>query len=196
MPSIALYCYTSFLRRKNLFRRYLVAVFFSVFLNLPHAAAYATEASAAEALDYQVKASWIYAIMDYFHWKTPKSNSSHLTVCTQGLDNVYTFLVEIKQKEKTPVTIIEKLPEDPIDDCHILYISTSEKDQLPHILQKVKVSKVATISSIKGFAKQGGMIEFIVKQNTISLLINLKAMKEAGIIIDSDLLGVSETIYP
>jgi len=56
----------------------------------------------------------------------------------------------------------------------VLYISNSEQEYYQEILDGVKNYKgIVTISDIEGFARYGGMIEFVI-QKKAHLLINLK----------------------
>ena len=152
-----------------------------------------------EVSDSEIKASWIYTITDWIDWKD-NSKNKQITICSTGRDKVYMYLRRIKQtniyQERTrSFTIINKSPADNFDECDILYISNSEQEYHIDILEMINNHKnIVTISSIEGFAKHGGTIEFSIKKKA-RLIINLKSINNAKIIIDNDLYGWAETIY-
>lgn len=78
--------------------------------------------------------------------------------------------------------------------CHILYISPSEKDQLPEILKKVSEFPVLTVSETIGFCQLKGMINFSKSKNKFGFEINVNSTKRAGIKISSKLLGLATII--
>ena len=54
--------------------------------------------------------------------------------------------------------------------------------------------KIVTVSDIKGFAEDGGMIELVHNEGVVKLKINVTVAKQSGIIINSDLLALSTII--
>jgi hypothetical protein len=50
------------------------------------------------------------------------------------------------------------------------------------------------VSTIKGFATMGGIVELITNDKKVSLLINVPAAKKAHIVIGGDLLAISKHI--
>lgn len=78
--------------------------------------------------------------------------------------------------------------------CNLLYISPSEKDQLPEILKKVSDLPVLTVSETIGFCQLKGMINFSKSKNRFGFEINVNSTKRAGIKISSKLLGLATII--
>lgn len=148
--------------------------------------------SFAQIEDYKVRAGWIIAMIQYTSWHDV--NKGKPTICTIGNDSVGVFLREAKSDKALPVLIEEKNMDSSFKDCKVLYISDSEKDRISTILKKINGLPILTISTVKRFAEMGGVVEFITKNNKVSLLINISSVKKAGIVIDSDLLSVSEHI--
>lgn len=148
--------------------------------------------SLAQVEDYKVKASWIYALVPYIKWHEKPANN--LTICTIGLDSVGSFLRRIQKEKSLPISIEEKNRKSPLKDCHIVYIGASEEEQVTDILKNIKDLPIVTVSTIKSFAQMGGIVEFITETDKVSLRINTTSAKNARLIIDSDLLGISEII--
>ena len=166
----------------------LIAVFISIALPTMPTTSYA---QSKEVNINEFKAAWIYTIIDWLDWKTrPKGT---LKVCTVGRDKVNSYLQDIKRDKKADFLILNKVPDDAFEECYILYISESEQNQYEDLLRKTKAHSVVTISSIKGFAKHGGMIEFEAGKKA-SLILNLTTANNAQITIDNDLRGMVKTI--
>ena len=79
-----------------------------------------------------------------------------------------------------------------IRKCHILFICSSENDDIGVILDAIKGSSVLTVSEYEGFPAKGGVILFFRKENRLALKINPEAAKKAGLQISSKLLQISE----
>jgi YfiR/HmsC-like len=75
-----------------------------------------------------------------------------------------------------------------LTDCHILFISRSERTRIEPILNVLKGRSVLTVSDLEGFAQDGGVICFVLMENKIRLRVNLEAAKAAGLILSSKLL--------
>lgn len=152
-----------------------------------------------------LKAQWINDLIPYMKWRNRPYKE--ITVCTIGREPVYIHLREIikkeeretkkKGKEFSPIYVKFKnaYDTDIFQDCHILYISNSEQDNVSDILNKVKGLQVLTISSLSSFAANGGVVGFVIRNDGVKIQINEKAAHDAKIIIDSDLLGFAETFW-
>ena len=78
--------------------------------------------------------------------------------------------------------------------CHILFISSSEKNFVPLILKPLKGASVLTMSDSDGFAGEGGMIRLLDEGERVQLEINLDAANKAGLKISSKLLSLAKVV--
>lgn len=149
--------------------------------------------------EYQMKAVFIANIANFVEWPqgTPKlRNPNPLIVGVIG-DNPFLikekgddeptnwleiiFIVqkrEIKSK-KAEIRYISDISEIP--DCHILFISESEKKNLPEILAAARENQVLTLSDTDGFAKKGVHFNFVLKSGSVKYEINQKSLTESGL---------------
>ena len=80
-------------------------------------------------------------------------------------------------------------------NCHVLFISESEKDRLSSHLKALRGAPVLTVSDMDRFAQRGGMVKFVLnKDKTIGFEINQQAAKQAGIEFDSRLLRLAKPL--
>ncbi len=157
-----------------------------------------TNLYADEISNSEVKASWIYTIIDWLDWKAQPKNEKPI-ICTMGRDKVYMYLkrIEIGNNNKSGnrlFSVENKATGDDFKDCNILYISESEQEYYMSVLKLANSPKgIIAISSINGFARHGGAIEFVIRKKA-QLIINLKTIRNAKVIIDDELYGWVETI--
>jgi len=83
-----------------------------------------------------------------------------------------------------------------VKDCHILFISRSERPRLEQILAHLQGRSVLTVSDLEDFARQGGVIRFVLVEDKVRLRINLEAAKAAGLTISSKLLRPAQIVTP
>jgi hypothetical protein len=74
--------------------------------------------------------------------------------------------------------------------CHILFISSSEKD-VTKIIEGLHNASILTVSDTDGFIKAGGMINFLLQDAKIRFEISDEAAKKAGLQVSSKLLSLS-----
>lgn len=147
--------------------------------------------SFAQIAEDRVKAMWVYTLIPYITWPDAGKPA---TICTRGLDSVHDALIEIKDEKKSDVNIKE-IGSQPINgECQLLYIANSEESNLSGILKQTQGKPILTVSSLYNFAGSEGIVEFIRSGNGVKLRINITNAKEAGLVINSDLLGVSEVV--
>ena len=76
-------------------------------------------------------------------------------------------------------------------DCQLLFITSSEKDNLQAIYTALGDQPMLTISDIEGFAQSGGIIEFVTMGDQISFIINLAVARQKEMTVSSILLNLA-----
>ena len=79
-------------------------------------------------------------------------------------------------------------------DCHVLFVSKSEEQNLAGIMDWLKGKSILTVSDLEGFAQRGGMIRFITERNKIRFRINLESVKASKLSLSSKLLRAAEIV--
>jgi hypothetical protein len=79
-------------------------------------------------------------------------------------------------------------------DCHILFISSSEKKSLPLILGNLGGLSVLTVSEMEGFAASGGMIHLFLEQNKVRFEVNPETAMRSRLKISSKLLALARIV--
>lgn len=86
-------------------------------------------------------------------------------------------------------------PDETID-CHVLFISSSEKESLGRIIAKTRKKPILTVSDTKGFSEEGVFINFYLEEKKIRFEINETAAYESGFYVSYKLLQLARIIKP
>lgn len=81
-----------------------------------------------------------------------------------------------------------------IKSCHILFISQSETPHLGKIMAALKGKSILTVSDIDGSAYRGVCVRFVTENNKIRLRINIVSLKNADLVVSSQLLRLAEIV--
>ena len=81
--------------------------------------------------------------------------------------------------------------------CHMLFICSSETNNLGTILEKLDHSRILTVAEAEGFIEQSGMINLVLEQKSpgsqvVSFEINQEAAKKANLKLDTQLLKLAK----
>lgn len=152
-------------------------------------------AQTAPIPEYQAKAVFLFNSAQFVSWPSSQASDTPLVIGILGDDPFGSYLDETVrgQKVNDRSLIIQRFRRGTEPrDCHVLFISQSERDRVAQIISSLKGRSVLTMSDIEGFAELGGMIELLTEKSKVRMRINLKAVKAANLKISSKLLRVSE----
>jgi len=145
-----------------------------------------------------LKAAFIYNFAKFTRWpeNTWKQQNAPLNLCTIGKDELINELKRLTGKTiKDHPVITQSLQNKQIpDNCHLLYIASSEKNHYKNILESVHNKPILTISEQPHFARSGGMIEFFRKKDQTRFIINLGITRNTGLTVSSRLLNLALVI--
>lgn len=167
-------------------------------LSLACARAVGGEAS-VEAGEYQIKAAFVYNLTKFADWPDASFASSNapIVIGIVGQDPFGSALNDIVRGElvRHRRLVIKRLRADgELAGCHVLFISRSEKERVPQLLERLKGRPVLTVSDMDGFAEQGGMLNLLLLQDTVKMEINQEATNAAGLQISAKLLKLARLV--
>ena len=145
------------------------------------------------ALEYQVKAVFLFHFAQFVDWPVRAFHDarSPIVIGILGDDPFGPFLDQAVQGERIgthPLVARRFHPGEDPAGCPILFISRSESERLGKIISRLQGAAVLTVGDSDSFIEQGGMVRFITVKNKIRLKINVEAAKGAGLTISSKLL--------
>ena len=156
-------------------------------------------ANAQRAAEYQVKAVFLFNFTRFVDWPATsfENANSPFVIGILGNDPFGNYIDEAVNGESTgqhPIIIKRYKTIKDIDNCHILFISSSEIEQIKPMLVELKERKILTVSDATNFASLGGIIGFFMENNKIRMQINTDAAKAASLSISSKLLSVAKIL--
>jgi len=161
-------------------------------VRLPAAAAANTTAAQRE---YLIKAAFVYDMLKATQW--PKARSGRVVLCVLGRDP---FGPAWRSIEGRPIGK-RKLDVAPVQGgsdlagCDALFVSTSERARWPQIRGTLGARPILTMSEMTGFAQDGGMVALMAVDNRLRFDVNLKAVRKAGLSINSDALEQANEVH-
>ena len=90
---------------------------------------------------------------------------------------------------------IRRLPPDADTcECHILFVAASERRRMRLLMEHLKGQAILSVSESDEFLEQGGVANFVLKDNAVRFEINVKAAQAARLSLDANLLKVALTV--
>ncbi len=152
-----------------------------------------------EAPEYEIKAAFLYNFATFVEWPSSAfpEKDSPFTVGVMGKDPFGTGLEEAFQgKTVNGRRIVVRRGADLKDlgACQLLFVSGSEADRAPKILESLKGRPTLTVGDMGGFAAMGGCINFTIEGPKIRFEINPGVAKRSGLTVSSKLLRLARIV--
>jgi len=150
------------------------------------------------SVEYKIKAAYLFNFAKFVEWPHIRfaKPTSPIILGVLGQDPFGGALEKTignKSIEGRSFRILHLQEADDLTQCHILFISQTEKRRLPQILESLGDASVLTVSEMDQFTQFGGMINFFKQENTVRFEINVEASRTAKLKISSKLLQVAKT---
>jgi YfiR/HmsC-like len=157
-----------------------------------------TPAQDDSASEYELKAAMLYNLVQFVEWppKAYTGAQGPTNLCILGRDPFGDSLasVVVRQKIAEHPMQIRHVREQAIRDCHVLYVSSSERKNIPRILSSLQGSNTLTVGEMSQFALHGGIIQFALEEKRLRFDINLEAAARANLQISSRLLALARIV--
>jgi hypothetical protein len=174
---------------KGTVSRFLVA-FFQVFCAV-------TSRGAGAPTEYDVKAAFIYNFAQYVQWPAVGDSNRPFVIGLIGRDPFGRSLDEAMHGlnvEHRPIVIRRFTKVEEIANSDILFISSSERDNLPRILTFLRRAPVLTVADMDRFAEQGGMINLVTERNRVRFDVNPLAIERTGLKAGSQIMRLARIV--
>lgn len=146
--------------------------------------------------EYDVKAAYLFAFGKFVQWPAAAAGppKGRFAICVLGQDPFGAALDSIVAQGRIDgmTAVARRISKaEQITQCRVVFISSSEEKQLNQILASLDKAQILTVSDIAGFARRGGMIEFVLDGKNVRFDVNLAAARSAGLVLSSELLKVA-----
>ena len=148
----------------------------------------------AQTLEYQVKAAFLLNFTKFVEWPATAfpSRDSSLNICVLGEDPFGRVLDKTAEGEVVSGHLVKVNRMSDLaaaKQCHVLFVSKSERERMPRIMVEVRSLPVLTVSELPGC-----IIQFVIEQRKVRFYINAKAAEAAGLRVSSRLLKVAKEV--
>jgi hypothetical protein len=149
--------------------------------------------------EYELKAAMLYNLTNFVEWpaKAHADPRAAIRLCIIGRDPFGHSLVSAVSSATgtvRAVSIRHIESEKEVGGCHVLYISSSERNSAPQIFSLLNGSSILTVGEMTQFAAHGGMIQFSLEDQQVHFDINLEVASRAGLKISSKLLALAHIV--
>lgn len=149
--------------------------------------------------EYQIKALFIFNLVQFVEWPAGahQTPDSPIRIGILG-DNPFSgTLVAATKNEKVNgrALSVEQITEPTaLSDCHVVFVSRSERGRLQAILDVVARRPVLTVGDTPGFAERGGIINFYREGEKVRFELNRSAAHAANLKLSSQLIRLGKQV--
>ncbi len=142
----------------------------------------------------ELRAAYLFNFAKFVEWPAQAAGTP-LRICVFGRDTLAAPLSALDGKEARgrTVRVLSSVTLEQAANCDLLFVTRAEERRLRTVLQQVAGRPVVTVSDIERFAADGGAVEF-VSSSKLRFDINLDVLRQAGLKVSSQLLGVARTV--
>ncbi len=160
-------------------------------------AAHATQLRAAT--EYEVKAAFLFNFAKFVEWPASAfaGEQAPLVIAVVGDDPFGSALDEVvkgKSVHGRPIMVQRLRWHQDLRACHVLYVGSSKRGRVRKVLETLKEAPVLSVGEAEEFARDGGIINFIMVQSKVRFEINPSAAKRARLEISSQLLRLGKIV--
>jgi len=149
-----------------------------------------------QPLEYRIKANYLLTLPLFVELPPHPASCSSFTVCMIGDTPLGDLLESSKGKriKGRPLALARIQEPERMNCCQVLFIASSEQYRLQKLLAIANRRGILTISDMRGFVKQGGMINLVLVNNKISFDLNQAAARSASISFGTQLLRLAHDV--
>jgi hypothetical protein len=146
---------------------------------------------------YDVEAAYLYQFGNFVQWPAKKADAiapQSFSICVLGRDPFGRVLDQTIKGGKingVPLAARRVGSAEESAKCQIVFVSTSEDNELAHDLEVLRQAPVLTVSDIPDFDARGGMIQFVLVGDRVRFEIDLSNAQRTGLTLSSQLLKVA-----
>jgi hypothetical protein len=188
-------CEPGVIMQKMPIKKFIIWLMFWAWLVSPGAARGETPGSR----EYEIKVAFLYNFAKFVEWppESFRNDASPFVLGIVGTDPFGAALENLKDKTvRGRRLIIRKLAHlENFEECHILFISGSEKSNLRNLIASLKGQNILTVSDMERFAFQGGMLGLVNVDEKINFEVNMDTVSRSKLKFSSQLLKLAKIVH-
>lgn len=156
-----------------------------------------SSARAEQALERDVKATFLYNFTRFVEWPPELPRGSDPFRLCVAADSEMTRSIQRtvagESVKGRPLVMIEPRTSDEARACQILYVGRDEA-RAARLLSAVRDLPVLTVGDSAQFAERGGVIEFVLREKNVRFEVNLPSAQRSNLKLSANLLRVADRV--
>ena len=153
-------------------------------------------ADSGAALEYKVKAGYLFNFAKFIEWPASAFPSAEAPFVIGVLDGgeaspILRELFEDKKVNGRAIEVRSVFPETIGKDIHILLVTRAAGKTPEELLRFAGTAPILMVGETSEFAERGGMVGFVREEDAIRLTLNLARATEAGLKVSAKLSSVA-----
>lgn len=150
--------------------------------------------------EYEVKAAYLLNFLNYVEWppEAPAAGRREIRVCMLGGDPFGDVLLRMVRERQVSGRKLATLSIDrpvELDRCDVGFLAADASPSPDIWLEALDGRPVLTVGDQSDFARQGGMIAFVVSDQTVRFEVNVGAARASRLQLSSRLLRLAAEIH-
>ncbi len=168
----------------------IIAILSLITLSSSCFAAQTTAGNTAE-WEYTQKAKVIKYLLTNVIWPKENTKDDTLHVCVVGslADSKPIDALNGVMINKLKVKVAKSSLKQAMNNCQLVYIALTEKENDKEIIKQFSGKPVLLISDIPNFADNGGSMNFIETKGLIAITVNVESIKKSNLAFDMAAFG-------
>jgi hypothetical protein len=151
------------------------------------------------ATEYQIKAAFLFNFVKFVEWPSDSfpSEAAPLQICVLGQNPLGQELENLTRGKTVSGRALEINHVSSLQrakTCQLLFVSSSERRRTQEILAAMEEASVLTVGDEEGFARAGGVINFVFENDRVRFEINVDAATRARLKISAKLLALAKLV--
>lgn len=155
-------------------------------------------ASAQEPGEHQIKAAMTYNMLRFMDWpdETVAAQPAKMTICVVGKGQLGSAIAAIQGKTvKNKIIHVQQLSANAnLSGCDVLLLSEIDRSTSTALLDRTRSAAMLTVSDASDFARNGGVVGFVVQQQKVRFEINQAAAQRHRLRISAQLLKLAQIV--
>jgi hypothetical protein len=148
------------------------------------------------ANEYEIKAAFVYNLIPFIDWPEGAVGDRFIIgFAGEGpMAGALTSFFKNKRIASKPVEVRDVRTRDELRGCNILLLAYPDRSRTREALLQLQGTNVLTIGDGENFARLGGVVAFVPRENTFQLAINPHAAERAHIKVSSKLMSITKLV--
>ena len=160
----------------------------------------AVRSSSDESLEYRIKAAYLINFTRYIDWPAEAFHTSTapITICVLGTDPFGSLLdaaLAGRTSQGRPLAGRRIRSAQEATGCQLVFVSRAAWNPNEWPSREPVRPGVVTVGESEEFARRGGVIGFVIVNETVRFVVNREAQERAGLRISSRMLALAASVY-